>query len=164
MQCKGIVQGNIVILEEGVHLPDGVRVSVTMEQEEEQEPAEVTPEELAQRRALGERMKAFGQRLAGRQVNLVESSMSAIDHPALYDDLLDLLAASADVQRVLAFRLSHEKQSRLDALLEKNREGTLTTEEEAELDAYERFEHLVRLLKARLLQKQDTLRRDAASV
>lgn len=43
--------------------------------------------------------------------------MSAIDHSALYDDLLDLLAESADVQRVLAFRLSHEKQSRLDALL-----------------------------------------------
>ena len=70
MQGKGIVQGNVVILEEGIYLPDGVRVTVTVEQEKQQEPAEVTPEELAQRRALGERMKAFGQRLAGRQVNL----------------------------------------------------------------------------------------------
>ena len=44
-----------------------------MEQEEEQEPAEVTPEELAQRRALVAQMKAFGQRLAGgRHVNLGE--------------------------------------------------------------------------------------------
>ena len=82
--------------------------------------------------------------------------MSTIDHPAVYDDLLDLLAESADVQRVLAFRLSHEKQLRLDALLEKNREGILTAAETAELDAYEHFEHLVRLLKARLLQKQGT--------
>jgi hypothetical protein len=80
--------------------------------------------------------------------------MSAIDYPAVYDDLLDLLAENADVQRVLAFRLSDEKQARLDKLLDKNREGTLTSEESAELDAYERFEHLVRLLKARLLQKQ----------
>jgi hypothetical protein len=39
-------------------------------------------------------------------------------------------------------------------LLEKNREGTLTNDEAAELDAYERFEHIVRLLKARVLQKQ----------
>jgi hypothetical protein len=80
--------------------------------------------------------------------------MSAIDHPAVYDDLLNLLAESADAQRVLTFRLSDEKQARLDELLEKNREGTLTDDESAELDAYERFEHVVRLLKARVLQKR----------
>jgi len=72
MQCKGIVQGNVVILEEGVYLPDGVHVTVTVAQEEQQRQAEVTDEELAQRRALGERMKAFGQRLTGRHVNLAD--------------------------------------------------------------------------------------------
>jgi hypothetical protein len=80
--------------------------------------------------------------------------MSASDYPAVYDDLLDLLDESANAQRVLAFRLFDEKQARLDELLEKNREGMLTAEESAELDAYEQFEHLVRLLKARVLQKQ----------
>ena len=40
--------------------------------------------------------------------------MSAIDYPAVYDDLLDLLAESADAKRVLALRLSDEKQARLD--------------------------------------------------
>ena len=70
MQCKGIVQGNVVILEEGISLPDGARVTVTVEQEEQQESAEVTHEELAQRRVLGERMRAFSQRLAERHVNL----------------------------------------------------------------------------------------------
>ena len=70
MQCKGIVQGNVIILEESIYLSDGIRVTVTVEQEEQQEPAEMTDEEFTQRRALGERMKAFGQHLAGRQVNL----------------------------------------------------------------------------------------------
>jgi hypothetical protein len=79
--------------------------------------------------------------------------MATIDESAVYDDLLDLLADSAEAERVLAFRLSAVKQARLDALLDKNRDGTLTAEEAAELDAYERFEHLVRLLKARVLQK-----------
>lgn len=51
--------------------------------------------------------------------------------PTVYDDLLDLLAESADAQRLLAFRLSDEKQARLDKLLEKNREGTLTDDEAA---------------------------------
>ena len=79
--------------------------------------------------------------------------MATIDDAAVYDELLDLLAESAEAERVLAFRLSAAKQARLDALLEKNREGTLTAAETAELEAYERFEHVVRLLKARVLQK-----------
>ena len=70
MSYKGYVKGNVVILEKGIYLPDGVHATVTVEQEEQPEPREVTDEELVQRRALGERMKAFGQRLAGRYVNL----------------------------------------------------------------------------------------------
>jgi hypothetical protein len=81
--------------------------------------------------------------------------MAPIDLHAVYDELLDLLADSADVQRVLAFRLSAMHQDRLDTLLDKHRESTLTAEEKAELEAFELFEHLVRLLKARVLQKQD---------
>ena len=80
--------------------------------------------------------------------------MATLDAQAVYDELLDLLADGADVQRVLAFRLSSLQQERLDILIEKNREGTLTAEETAELDTFEHFEHLVRLLKARVLQKQ----------
>lgn len=80
--------------------------------------------------------------------------MSAIDQPTIYDDLLDVLAESADAARLLALRLSDDQQARLDDLLDKNRDGTLTDEESSELDAYERFEHIVRLLKARVLQKQ----------
>jgi hypothetical protein len=82
--------------------------------------------------------------------------MSLIDHPAVYDDLLDMLAESVDAERLLAFRLSDAHQARLDDLLEKNRQGTLTPEETAELDAYERFEHVVRLLKGRVLHKRES--------
>jgi hypothetical protein len=80
--------------------------------------------------------------------------MFTLGHPAVYDDLLDLLAESVDPDRLLAFRLSPEKQARLDHLLEKNREGMLTEGESAELDDFEHFEHLVRLLQARLLQQR----------
>ncbi len=81
--------------------------------------------------------------------------MSTIPRPAVYEDLLDLLAESADAGRVLAFRLSPAKQARLDDLLEKNRAGALSEEEAAELDDFERFEHIVRLLKARLMQQRE---------
>jgi hypothetical protein len=82
--------------------------------------------------------------------------MSLLDHPAVYDDLLDVLAESANAERLLAFRLSDPLQARLDVLLEKNREGILTHQEMTELDTYECFEHLVRLLKARVLQKWES--------
>jgi hypothetical protein len=55
---------------------------------------------------------------------------------------------------VLSFQLSNEKQQRLDSLLDKNRDGTLSPQESAELDAFEQFEHVVRLLKARVREKQ----------
>ncbi len=80
--------------------------------------------------------------------------MSSIRESAVYDELVDLLADSADAVRLSSFRISKENQSRLDALLEKNRQGLLAEDESAELDAFEHFEHVVRLLKARTLKKQ----------
>ena len=52
--------------------------------------------------------------------------MAILDHPPVYDELLDLLAGSADPEQLLGFRLSDEKQARLDDLLEQNRQGTLS--------------------------------------
>ncbi len=80
--------------------------------------------------------------------------MAMTKRPAIYDELVDVLVESADADRILSFRLSPGKQASLDSLLEKNRQGTLTGDESAELDAFEHFEHLIRLLKARLLQKR----------
>jgi len=80
--------------------------------------------------------------------------MPVVEHVALYDELLDTLAETSDADRVLAFRLSGEKQARLDELLERNRRGVLTEDESRELDEYEHVEHLVRMLKARLLQRR----------
>lgn len=70
MQCQGTVQGNVVILEEGISLPDGLRVTVIVAQEEQTAPADISHEAVAQRHALGVQMQAFGQRLAGRRMHL----------------------------------------------------------------------------------------------
>ena len=81
--------------------------------------------------------------------------MSATQESALYDELVDLLASSADADadQLRSFRLSPTKQSRLDEPVDKNREDTLTKDESDELNAFEHFEHLVRLLKARVVGK-----------
>lgn len=79
--------------------------------------------------------------------------MATVDHQPVYDELVDLLARNAKADEVLSFHLSNAKQRRLDDLLAKNRDGTLNPGESAELDAFEQFEHVVRLLKARVREK-----------
>lgn len=80
--------------------------------------------------------------------------MPALPSPPIYDDLLDLLVESVDADRLLTFRLRPDRQARLDDLLERNRDGSLTAAERDELGEFERLEHLGRMLKARLRQKR----------
>ena len=77
--------------------------------------------------------------------------MTTAESP-VYDELLDLFAATADLDRLLSFRLSPAKQVRLDELLQKNREDLLSLDERGELEEFERLEHFGRMLKARLRQ------------
>jgi hypothetical protein len=69
MKGQGVIHGNVVILDEDVHFPEGVRVTVTVEPVS---PAAdvLAPKDLAQRRTLIAQMRVFGQRLAGRNVCL----------------------------------------------------------------------------------------------
>lgn len=70
----------------------------------------------------------------------------------IYDELAELLA-SMDSDKVLKFHASKPAQERLEALLEKNKEGELTTIEAQELEKYMAVEHIVRLAKARARQR-----------
>jgi hypothetical protein len=69
--------------------------------------------------------------------------------PQAYLEVLDFLVTRPTPQDILAFKVSPEAQERLRSLLDKNREGTLTDFEVAELDVYEQLEHLMILIKAR---------------
>ena len=80
--------------------------------------------------------------------------MTSFGSRSVLDDLLDVLSEGADPERLQQFRLPETSQQRLDSLLEKNRAGTLDELENAELESFEHLEHLVRMLKARLLQKK----------
>jgi len=56
-------------------------------------------------------------------------------------------------EAILAIRPSADFQSRIDMLLEKNREEGLTAEENAEWEQYMYLEHLVRMAKAKALAR-----------
>jgi|GEM_PF-2068826 len=65
------------------------------------------------------------------------------------DEVLDKLADAPAPAEVLQWKLSRKAQSRIEALLERNRTTGLTPEEEREWKCFERIEHFVRLAKTR---------------
>lgn len=66
----------------------------------------------------------------------------------IYRTLVDFLANKPTPAEVLAFRPTPAMQERLAILLERSYLQHLTTTEQAELDEFERIEHLVIMLKA----------------
>ncbi len=70
------------------------------------------------------------------------------------NSLLETLARLPSPEEVLALRPSPVLQNRIEELLDKNRAGGLSDEERREWEHYEYLEHLIRLAKARAIQRQ----------
>jgi hypothetical protein len=68
-------------------------------------------------------------------------------------DVLEALAALPTPEEVLALRPCAGLQARIDDLVEKNRGGSLSPDEQREWEQYQYVEHLVRLAKARAALK-----------
>src|SRR5260370_278037 len=67
--------------------------------------------------------------------------------------VLETLASLPTPEEVLALRPSSALQERIEELLDKNRCGVLSSEEQRERDQYQYVEHPVRLAKARAALK-----------
>ena len=66
---------------------------------------------------------------------------------ALADEVLAFLSRGPQPQEIVAFRPSRGSVERIRELLDKNRQGTLTSEEEAEMDYIQSLNHLFSLIK-----------------
>jgi hypothetical protein len=70
----------------------------------------------------------------------------------IYFEIIDFIAAGSTPEAVADFRPSPEAQQRLAALIEREKEGSLSPEEKAELDRFMDLEHILRMAKARARQ------------
>ncbi len=68
-------------------------------------------------------------------------------------EVLEFLAGLPTAEEIIALRPSESLQSRISALLEKNRMEGLTPEEERLWQGYEYIEHIVRMAKAKAFLK-----------
>ena len=102
------------------------------------------PDELAMR------LKPMQDRLP----EIIELGLREIapSQHALHNEVIEFLASGPSAQSVVAFRPSAEAQTRVAELLDKNRAGLLTADEQSELDQYESLDYLMTLIKARARQ------------
>lgn len=68
-------------------------------------------------------------------------------------DVLELLASLPTPDEILALRPSSALQAQIDHLLERNREGDLSDEEQQQWRNYQYIEHLVRTAKIRAAER-----------
>ena len=66
-----------------------------------------------------------------------------------YDEFIQLIAQGGGPEAVVAFRPSETVQKHAYDLLDRQRAGTITAEEERELGHFLELEHLVRMAKIR---------------
>lgn len=116
------------------------------------------PDELAQRlEPLQHRLPELLWRLldidSGQTTEQSPANVEKINIPEVYLEVLDFLIKRPTPEEIVEFKVSPHAQMRLQVLLEKNRSGSLTPIEIAELDVYEQLEHLMILLKARAREK-----------
>jgi hypothetical protein len=69
-----------------------------------------------------------------------------------YEEIIDFIAAGTTPEAVLAFRPSDDVQRRVAGLVERSNEGTISTEDQSELEDYLQLEHIMIMAKARARQ------------
>jgi len=83
---------------------------------------------------------------------LISRIIAQVPKLAVVDELIEFLGRGPQPEEIVAFQVSENSQSRVRDLLDKSRAGTLSADEESELNAVESLNHLFALIKARAWQ------------
>jgi hypothetical protein len=75
--------------------------------------------------------------------------MSIAPEKTVKDVVTDFLSSAPTLNEIAAYRLPEELQERAHELLEKNRIGSLSDEERAEMEEFRQIDHLLTLVKAK---------------
>jgi histidyl-tRNA synthetase len=84
---------------------------------------------------------------------LVHRIISQISKYTFIEEITEFLSRRPQRQEIIDFHASEKSQARIRELLAKNRAGTLTSEDQAKLNAVESLNHIFALLKASARQQ-----------
>lgn len=106
---------------------------------------------------LEQELERFQDRLSEAfERGLRELIAETNERPLDENEIVALLASQPSPNRVLAIRPSLELQTRVNDLLRQSKEGTLSRQDETELERHLTLEHLVRLAKAHAYRRLHT--------
>lgn len=74
---------------------------------------------------------------------------------ASYDEIYDFLLSSPTLEQLANYKVSDGLDHRIQWLLDKNSQGTLTERERAELEQFHNLNHIMKVLKAKARLKLD---------
>jgi hypothetical protein len=69
-----------------------------------------------------------------------------------YEEIIDFIAAGTTPEAVVAFRPSNDVQRRVEELVERSKDGSISAEDQSELEDYLQLEHIMTMAKARARQ------------
>ena len=103
---------------------------------------------------LGKRLSPFKQQLP-QLLELGLREFNTLTYSGFHslNEILEFLAKLPSPEEIIALRPAKELQQQVNELLEKQRAGGLTPDEEREWQQYEYLEHLVRIAKTNALLK-----------
>jgi hypothetical protein len=114
------------------------------------------PDELAQRLAPFQSQfsdlftSLIATRLLGQSTIDSSTSTSTLTSTSgTYQEILDFLIDRPTSEQIINFKVSEASQSRLQTLLQRNRDAALTAAETAEINLYEQLDTLIGFLKIR---------------
>jgi arsenate reductase-like glutaredoxin family protein len=113
------------------------------------------PDDLAQRLAPFQSQfsdlftRLIATTLLGQTIPDPTPVNNSIDTSGTYKEILDFLIDRPTSAQIINFKVSPASQSRLQTLLQKNREIALTAAETAEIDLYQQLDTLIGFLKVR---------------
>lgn len=73
-----------------------------------------------------------------------------------YDELLDLLSSGATTEWIANFRSSPETQARVCELIERKKDGSITSDEIAEMEEYLNLEHVMIMAKSHARERLES--------
>lgn len=104
------------------------------------------------KRKFSERARKSGRTQSDLAREWITQLLPRIPNLTFVEEIIEFLGQGPQPEEIVAFHVSEKSQERVRALLDKNRAGNLTPEEEAEMDAMESLNHLFALIKARAWQ------------
>jgi hypothetical protein len=82
----------------------------------------------------------------------VEALRGTMNATKSYEEIINFIAAGTTPESVVSFRSSDIVQQRVAGLVERSNDGTISIEEQSELEDYLQLEHIMIMAKARARQ------------